>query len=272
MDEAHQLGARVIYDTVTRIPAVNKYGFSASPWRDDGADLMIEAATGPVIFRVPPRRLVEEGFLMAPEIHVIDTSPWWTSAAWGSVCAMCGKQWLKWTRECDCGCRSFRSQFTDAYRVEIVENPFRNQNIAQHVQLLNRPTMVLVKQVKHGRHLAALIPNSIFLSGKMRGINRQKIFDKVRTGEQQVIICTTIADMGMDLPNLEALVLAGGGKSSTRHLQRIGRVVRVAPGKATPIVIDFDDTHIHSWFEKHARARRKIEHEEWGDLVTWHKG
>lgn len=269
IDEAHNLGARTLYDTVTKIPAENKFGMSASPWRDDGADLMIEAATGPAIFHVPAERLVKEGRLLAPTFRIINTSSWWTSAAWGSVCAKCKRQWLKWTPQCDCGCTTFRSQWMESYAKEIVDNPIRNAMIAQIVRDLDRATLILVKQVKHGRNLAAMIPDSVFLSGKDKGSIRQETFDRVRAGEKLALICTTIADQGVDLPQLGALVLAGGGKSSTRHLQRIGRVVRIWPGKETPIVVDLDDSHVHNWYNNHVHARRRIESAEWGGLATW---
>lgn len=272
VDEAHQLGARVLYQTVTAIPAPYKFGLSASPWRDDGADLMIEAATGPPVFYVPAGRLVKEGYLMAPHIRVIDTSKWWTAAAWGQTCKRCHRQWLRWTKECTCGCTQFQSQFNDSYRNEIVENPVRNTRIAQEVAALvqsGRSVLVLVKQVKHGKLLTDTLPNAVFLSGRNKGEDRHAVFDAVRAGLQRVIVCTTIGDMGLDIPDLGALVLAGGGKSSTRHLQRIGRVVRPVPGKPRPIVLDFDDSHIHSWYANHLHARRAIEKAEWGDTATW---
>jgi superfamily II DNA or RNA helicase len=84
-----------------------------------------------------------------------------------------------------------------------------------------------------------------------------------------VLICSTIADMGLDLPILEALVLAGGGKSSTRHLQRIGRVVRTNLDKKSALVMDFDDSHVSTWLGKHEQERRKIEHAEWADCAIW---
>jgi len=270
IDEAHILGAEVVYGVTNRIPARCKIGMSASPWRDDGADLMIEAATGEVVYRIDPAELVESGFLVPPIIQVVPTHTWWRPAAWGRVCKRCGRQVLTYAeRECSCGCSEFKSQWQECYKAEIVENVVRNAKIAEKVRDIDCPTLVLVKQIKHGRALAELIPDSIFLSGSNDGDTREEAFDGMRAGTIKVIIATSIADMGMDLPNLQALVLAGGGKSSTRHLQRIGRVVRPYPGKSAGLVVDFDDSHVHSWFVRHAKARREIELAEWGDCAVW---
>lgn len=273
VDEAHILGAQTVFDVATKLKAPNKYGFSASPWRDDGADLMIEGATGPVIYEIPVKVLVDQGILVPPIIEVIDTKGWWTPAAWGSTCSHCGK--MRWmtaqgpAKKCTCGNTRWRSEFTDAYRVEIVENVIRNAMIAERVRKLDGPTLILVKQKRHGKALEALIAGSEFLSGANIGQERSEAFQRIRDGKLQHVICTTIADMGLDIPVLQNLVLAGGGKSSTRHLQRIGRVVRSYEGKTFARVIDLDDGHVHRWFRNHARERRRIEHEEWKDSAIW---
>ncbi len=253
VDEAHILGAETVYEVVTKLPAHNKYGMSASPWRDDGADLMIEAAVGPTIYRIDTEALVRDGFLVPPIIRCVDTSDWWQPAAWQSGNMRLG----------------IKSQFQDAYKHEIVENEVRNAKIAAIVNELTQPTLVLVKQVKHGKLLQSLIPGSKFLSGKNPGAERSQVYEELRSGELRVIIATTIADMGLDLPILGALVLAGGGKSSTRHLQRIGRIARPYPGKDSALVIDFDDSHVHKWFSDHWDRRRKIEQAEWKSSAVW---
>lgn len=270
IDECHILGADTVYELCRRIPAINYYGFSASPWRDDGADLKIEGATGHKIYRIGTKDLVDDGWLVPPIIQTVNTVSWFSGGAWGKICKRCSRQVITWKQECDhCHGHEFKSQFTDCYRVEIVENVKRNAMIAADVHKLNVPTLVLVKQVKHGRNLAAMIEGAVFLSGRDKSGVRSQAFDDIRSGKSRVLVATTIADMGLDLPILGALVLAGGGKSSTRHLQRIGRVVRPYPGKHTARVIDYDDSHVHQWFKSHFNARRKIEHAEWDDVALW---
>lgn len=245
VDEAHILGAQVVYDVTTKLKCPRKYGMSASPWRDDGADLMIEGAVGPTINRIPVKKLVDEGWLVPPIIRNISTEGWWKPAAWG------------------------KNQFAKCYTAEISENPARNERIADIVNELEFPTLVLVKHVKHGKLLQPLIDDSIFLSGRDSGERRQEVYQQLKDGKLRVIIATTIADLGLDLPICQGLVLAGGGKSSTRHLQRIGRVARPYPGKRSALVIDFDDSHVHDWFKRHNAARRKIEKAEWGESALW---
>lgn len=273
VDEAHILGAQTVYDLATKLPAPNKYGFSASPWRDDGADLMITAATGHKIYKVSTSELVQDKWLVPPLIQTIDTKGWWEPESWGQVCNHCGRQrWMTdkgWVKKCACGSERWRSEFTQAYKHEIVDNPVRNAMIAQRVRELPGATLVLVKQVNHGRSLKALIEGSEFLSGRDSSGERNRVFQAMREGQVRVLVATTIADMGLDLPILQNLVLAGVGKSSVRHLQRIGRVARPYPGKEFARVVDFDDSHVHSWFKSHLKARRKIERSEWGAVALW---
>lgn len=274
IDECHLVAADTLFGIATGLPAPYKYGLSASPWRDDGADLMIEAATGPVIYRIGVEPLVEQGFLVPPMIRVVDTKGWWEPASWGSRCGKCKRQRPIGpggpARRCQCGSDNWRSEYTDAYREEIVENPIRNQRIADMVNDdLKGPTLVLVKQIKHGNALAKLIPGARFLSGKDPGQERAQAFDDIRDGGLRVLISTSLADMGLDLPILRNLVIAGGGKSSTRHLQRIGRIVRPYEGKSFATVVRFDDGHVHKWFANHEQACTKIEEEEWSNVAVW---
>ena len=70
------------------------------------------------------------------------------------------------------------------------------------------------------------------------------------------MIGSTIADEGLDVPALDTLILAGGGRSSTRAFQRIGRVLRLYKGKTRATVFDFDDK-TNRMLQNHSKARMK---------------
>jgi len=101
-----------------------------------------------------------------------------------------------------------------------------------------------------------MIPNSTFLHGvhssKQRGVH----LEKMRQKEAGVTLATSIFDEGIDVSALDALVLAGSGKSATRALQRIGRILRPYPNKKDAIVIDFMDNY--KYLKQHSLKREKI--------------
>lgn len=245
IDEAQILGARSVFDLTMTLPIEHKYGVSASPWRDDGCDLMIEAAVGPQCYRITTDTLLRDGWLVKPITRLIDMSHVQKNLESGGTWA-------------------------DVYRTAIVKNEARNKEIAQVVdELMVRgyQVLVLVKQISHGKALAKLIPSATFAWGATEGEERDHLYQSMRAGTTKVLIASTIADMGLDIPSLGALVLAGGGKSSTRHLQRIGRICRPYEGKTHGLVVDFDDSGAHKWFAKHLKERLKIANAEWDDMV-----
>ena len=262
VDECHTVAADTAFNIATNMECRYKIGLSASPWRDDGADLKIEAALGPIVYRIGVDTLVDEGFLVPPVFRIYDTRP--DDAV--------GEQY---------------DTYAKAYKACITDNAYRNDMISSLTNDLidqGRTVLVLVRHLKHGEKLRKMIPGSVFIAGSSpkdvkafhESGDRERILDDIRNRRIQCLISSTVADMGLDVPALDAVVLAGGGKSSTRHLQRIGRICRPFEGKDHGIVIDFDDGWAHvrgngqaGWFSRHTDARRKIEHEEWGGSAIW---
>lgn len=188
------------------------FGYSASPWRDDGSDMMIEGAFGPIICDVPASMLIDQGYLVQPHI-LIKSVP----------------------RVDDMG---DKATYESVYRRQVVENTFRNHmiiNDALEHYNLGRSVLILVTQIKHGEILEKMIRDSgneaIFISGRNRSKYRNKVIDDMRSGKSQLIIATTIADVGLDVPRLNTIIEAGAGKSSVIALQRVGRIMRKFPGK-----------------------------------------
>jgi superfamily II DNA or RNA helicase len=55
---------------------------------------------------------------------------------------------------------------------------------------------------------------------------------------------TKLADEGMDIPDLDALVLLTPSRSAGRTIQRAGRVLRLVEGKRKPVIVDIVDANI----------------------------
>lgn len=237
-DECHHVAAKTLYDTAMKLSNARCIvGLSASPWRDDNHDLMIEAVCGPVRHVITASDLIDAGYLVPPNITVYrrEIAPKFKNMS-GSA-----------------------KGYAQLYREMIVEDSTRN-NLVRDLTLdhirQGRRALVLVKQVDHGAILEQLIPGSVFVEGKTKMTDRTEAFRRFNEGEIPCLIGTSLADEGIDLPTADALVLAGAGSSSTRALQRIGRVIRCSPGKTQAFVSEIVDEH--KSFQRQFYARRKI--------------
>jgi superfamily II DNA or RNA helicase len=65
-----------------------------------------------------------------------------------------------------------------------------------------------------------------------------------------------LADEGLDIPTLNCVILAGGGKSPTKCKQRVGRAIRKAEGKVGSMIFDFID--VGPYTRKHAKSRKRL--------------
>jgi superfamily II DNA or RNA helicase len=212
--------------------AYYRYGLSATPWRSDRSDLMIEAALGEKLCVVSSTDLIEKRYLVPPKITMYEVLP---------------------TR------KQLPRKYATVYKSEVVEHIERNRiiaEVAEHMSGKGKTVLILVNQVKHGKNLEAAIENATFIHGKDSSAVRNEALERLRERSDRVLIATTLADEGLDLPSLDVLILAGAGKSETRALQRVGRVLRPYKGKKQAIVVDFYDQTLY--LEEHSKHRFEI--------------
>lgn len=231
-DECHHVPAESFYALAMQTSgACYRFGLSATPYRADKLDLLMEAALGPKVFRANASTLIDKGYLVAPEIVML-SPPAYHAATSRSI------------------------DYATIFHEYIVTNPDRNRLIAQQASELaeaGKSVLVLVAHVAHGQRLAELLPQAQFVQGADSAAKRQRVFRRLEKKTYRIVIATTLADEGLDVPTLDAVILASGGKSETRTLQRIGRALRPAPGKDKALIIDFFD---HAPFLKDHSLRR----------------
>lgn len=232
-DECHLCACGTIQEISKVIHPERIYGMSASPWRDDNADLLIEAVLGKRIYEIDSSFLIDNGFLVRPHIHFLhpDRMPKF-------------------------------SDYKSAYSQYIINNQQRNNMVLDEAERMvgeGRQTLILFSTIQHGKALFSSIKKrmpAIFISGNSSKEERAEVKNKIANKEINCIVASRVYDMGIDVPSLSGLVLAGGGKSSVRALQRIGRVIRRHPGKESAEVIDFIDSA--TYLKEHSSARLKI--------------
>lgn len=233
-DECHHLPAETFFRVAMALEAAYfRFGLSATPYRSDQMDLLLEAALGEKIYEVNSSALIERGFLVPPRIRILGVPA--GPEAWGA------------------------QPYAEVYTRSVVENAVRNRIIADEAAACsarNLTVLVLVNQIRHGERLAELLPEAILLTGRVDSRLRKEVLDRLRARQEKIVIATTLADEGLDIPSLDVLVLAGGGKSETRALQRVGRALRQCGEKREAMVLDFADPA--KYLCEHARRRLQI--------------
>lgn len=205
-DECQFVAAESFYIVANSCGAFYKYGLSATPYRSDKKDPMIVAALGNIITRVSASYLIKRGFLTQPKIHFFNVNK------------------LK---------SDDKRKYNTVYKEEIIENQERNEKIIKSVKRLidkNRSVLILVQQITHGELLQQLLLEEGIVTEFVYGLDdikkREQEVKKLRYKQSLCLIASTIADEGLDIPSLDAVILAGGGKSPSKSLQRVGRSLR----------------------------------------------
>ncbi|MFE2939038.1 DUF3427 domain-containing protein [Streptomyces sp. NPDC059255] len=97
--------------------------------------------------------------------------------------------------------------------------------------------------------------NSIALSGETPGDQRKCAVESLKSGDLQVIFSVDLFNEGLDIPNVDTLILLRPTSSSTVFLQQLGRGLRRCEGKSILTVLDFIGQHRKEFrFEDQFRA------------------
>ena len=244
LDESHVISCGTMSEIYKVINPEYFYGFSGTPFKDDGSDLLVHSFLGSKIVDVSASELIEKKILAQPIIKFVPIPK----------------------------IRLSSSNYQSVYKEYVVENENRNGIIIDNIKkLLDKKytPLVLFKQIKHGKILFDLLKdnniNCEMLNGSDSLIRRGEVKSKIENKEINLILASTIYDIGLDLPILDALVLCGSGKSSIRTLQRIGRVIRKFDGKNQAAIVDFYDQV--KFFKQHSCFRKKTYESEKGFRV-----
>ena len=236
IDECHHAGAKTVRDIMKKMDnALWRIGLSATPYRDDGCDLLIESYIGRIISSITASDLIKKGNLVNSRMRFIRYNP-------GGI--------------------KKRFKYDEIYKEEIVNNEYRNKIISEITlkqSQLGRSTLIVVKHIEHGRNLLKILNemniDAYFIEGKTKDKVRNEYLNKFKNKEVLVIISTIFSE-GVDIPSLDVLINAEGGKSPTATFQKVGRALRPYKDKKECIYIDFIDPY--KFLLDHSNQRIKI--------------
>jgi superfamily II DNA or RNA helicase len=216
-DECHRIPSETAYAVAMAINAPFRFGASATPYRIDGADLKIFAAVGEIKSRVLIADLIKRGLLAKPKFEFLTPPATYISR---------GTKWH------------------DAYLQGIVLNDGRNDLIIKRAKELAAEGLTVyvhVERIDHGEMLCGRLPGAVFLSGTDNSTRRQLVLKEFETGKIKILVSTLLRE-GVSINSMNCFVAAGGMKSPIGVIQRIGRALRIAPGKTEAILVDFRDS------------------------------
>lgn len=241
-EEAHEAGSNTYFEFLNHCrKAEYRLALTATPFMRDSqeANMRLKAAFGSIGIDISEKMLIERGILAKPIFKYIDC-------------------------EAPKGLRK-TTPYARAVELGIVENETRNKRIlaeAIRATRLGMSVIILVTRKDHGIRLRdalnKLSVKASYIQGSSSKEVREKALSDLGSGKIDVLIGTTIIDVGVDVPAVGMVILAGGGKAEVALRQRIGRGLREKKsGPNVCFIVDFRDS-FNNHLRKHASARRAI--------------
>lgn len=240
-DEAHVCAASTFWRVAMKTRrAFYRIGLSGTPLaRGDRRGIYTVGALGPVIYHLKPEALIQQGVLARPTIRVRTLVQSCKASSWQAV-----------------------------YTALVERSSARNALVIEMTQRARKPALVFVSRVAHGHALARWLNASgikaEFQWGASSSSSREAAIKRLRFGDIDVVVCSIIWQEGVDIPEVEAVINAAGGRSTIAAIQRIGRGMRTDEGRKGTFevweIYDKDGGFLERHSKERVRAYRKEGH------------
>ncbi len=227
-----------------------RYFFSATQLRNDGLDLLLDAITGPVVYKMTVREGIDQGYLAKQHITMMKV-PSHTSYD---------------SRDAN-----------EVTRRHVLYSPVVNKKAGElankFVEQMGAQVLILVDEFEQLTYLLPYLKHEVkFAHSGVTKSNRDKIPEKFHesdpdalveqfnAGKLPILVGTSCISTGTDVKGNRATIYLVGGKSEIQVMQgAVGRSTRKNPaiGKDSCHVIDFWVTG-NETVERHAKARMAI--------------
>jgi len=235
LDECHMLSSDEWYKVAMHCQAGYRYGLSGTPFSEDEVrNMKLRACTDGVLYRVDNKYLINKGYSSCPKVYFYT---------------------INQEKRFD-GPKTYE----ESYQTFIVENRIRNNKIVEIVkECMEREerVVILVRMIEHGRILNDLLSWEGIRSDFIYGIDsvdrRDKAIKSFLRRKRSCVIASAILDQGIDIRNMQNLIIASGGVSRNKTLQRIGRALRKGDNPYVNIY-DFIDKN-NKYLTRHSKMR-----------------
>lgn len=239
VDEVHVALNRRNVDVINDIQPLAVFGLTATlELKKADVRLRAIALTGPPIFEYDLKTGVEQGFLSQ-----------------GAICRVQVKA------------EGLFPSYHDEYKHLISHNKRRNdcvEALCREGLKRGKRVIVLVERLAHLRILSQRLedlPHAV-LCGAIPKMERFNAKTSMDAGEMSLILATRVFSKGVDIRTVDVIIDATAGKSHNSAVQRYGRGVRMAKGKAGLLYFDIADASasknaVKNRFATSARSRLK---------------
>ncbi len=223
IDEAHHVCSASLTRLVEAYPGIPRLGLTATPFRADNRGL--GSAFGRIIVAATPAELVRDGTLVEPVVYA----------------------------PADPSLDGVRKRGGDYAVGELAERMGKRKLVGDVVQTWlrmanGRRTVCFAVNVAHSQSIVGEFRTrgvaAEHLDGTTSKAQRDAILYRLRTGYTTVVSQCQVLTEGWDLPTLEVAIVARPTASLCLHLQMVGRIMRVADGKAGAVVLDHAGNHL----------------------------
>jgi len=236
-DEVHHASASTWYSIGQKtLSARFRFGLSGTVLRrDELSNMKMLALFGEPIYTKRTMDLVDDGYLSKIQITMIDNPEVVEGTSW-----------------------------SDIYLNGIVKSESRNKMIVDQAETAfreNKRVLLLIRYIDHGKTLTRLLNEqrsipTVFLSGQSGRDDRKERKEEFNENGNFILIASTIYDEGIDLPEVNVLIIASGGLSEVKTIQRVGRGLRKKKDGSTLQVFDFEDSS--DYLIKHSKERKQV--------------
>lgn len=244
VDESDEAGAKEYSKVLTYIGAGMRVFVSGTPLEAKKVNNMIAVGlSGLVLGKVTNRELIDAGHSQNPIVNILFCDP--------------------------------KNAGFITYEEEKRKNLHLNRDRAEMVAKLiqkhsDKNIVVSYIETAHGYYMEEVAkefnPNVDMAVIHGGSANRESALEDFKKGKISVLFTSMILKRGANIPNIEVLIMAQGGKSTITIKQLVGRAVRHDGKNSDVLVYDFYD-HNSKHLSKHSRDRIRIYEKEGFDIV-----
>ncbi len=257
VDECHHAGSPSWKAVIEKCPGA-RWGLSATPMgMDADHNMSMLDLFNYQVFEIARERVVDGGHLTKARVFLHgDTDPGVFELVNNEVPMLLALR-MKQYPYLDEAEQRQRITWQLCQKYGIALNGTRNWRIVSECKRHeNDSVLILVGTVEHGKTLAEKIPGAVVCRSSMGMKKRRQAIADFRTGVLKVMIATSLADEGLDVPRAGVLILACAGRSAGKVEQRTGRVLRIFEGKEQGIIHDFTDRSHPMLYAQHKSRLR----------------